>query len=130
MSDRPTAEHEFTRRPFTVAVCGGCDRDPALMSQLRAVVKRCTHGVLVETHCLLGKFACTTLAPMRGAILLLQPCNFERVPIASVQWIGPVRTDLDAQLACAWIAAGVWDGQLLPRHLRAELNVAALARNN
>lgn len=127
-----SAERQFTVRPFTVAVCTPCGGQisSSLLSGLRAVIGNCPHGVLVQTQCLLGGFACSGARPVRGQVLLLQPCNTERVPIAAVHWIGPVRTEADAESACAWIAGGKWERGGLAAHLRMDRNLAAIARSN
>ncbi|MGK2855321.1 MAG: hypothetical protein ACSLE3_14655 [Microbacteriaceae bacterium] len=125
------ADRSFTMRPFTVAMCGPCGGPPSssLMSSLREIISNCPHGVLIQTQCLLGELACSA-RPIRGQILLLQPCNTERVPTAAVHWIGPVQTEADVTSACAWIAGGRWDQDGLAGHLRMDLNVAAVARSN
>lgn len=124
-------DRQFTRRPFTVAVCEPCagELPSPLLTGLREVIGNCPHGVLIQTRCLLGEFACSA-RPVRGQVLLLQPCNTERVPTAAVHWVGPVHTEADAATACAWIAGGKWDRDGLAAHLRMDLNVAAIARSN
>ncbi|MGW0159796.1 hypothetical protein ACWDUN_10785 [Mycobacterium sp. NPDC003323] len=126
------ADRRFTTRPFTVAVCAPCagDVDAALLSHLRDVIAGCPHGVLVQSRCLLGGFTCSTAGAARGHVLLLQPCNTQRVPTAAVRWIGPVRTEADIATACAWIGNGRWDRRLLATHLQMDLNMAAIARSN
>jgi hypothetical protein len=126
-----TVDAHFTRRPFTVAICTACDTGVAhhLLPRLREVVRNCPHGMLVSTQCLLGALTCAT-RPERGMMMLLQACNPERVPTAAIQWIGPVSTPADADAACAWISAGLWDRADLPPGLRAEQSLArASARN-
>lgn len=125
------ADISFTLRPFTVAVCGPCGGQvsSALLSGLREVIRNCPHGVLVQTQCLLGELTCTA-RPVRGQVVLLQPCNTERVPTAAVHWIGPVRTDADVTSSCAWIAGGQWERDGLAAHLRMDLTMAAIASSN
>lgn len=127
-----TANRRFTDNPFTVAVCMACAAEPAsvAMAKLRETVANCPHGVLVATQCLLGQFTCATTGSERGVMLLVQPCTVQRVPTASVQWIGPVRTEAEAAAACRWIAAGDWSRESLPLGLRADLNLARPSRQN
>ena len=127
-----TADRQFTMRPFTVALCAACDgqRPQSLLPRLRNVVVNCPHGVLIETQCLLGELACAGSGSLRGQVLLIQPCNTDRVPVAAVQWIGPVRTEADVESACAWIAGGKWERDELAAHLRMDLNRAAIAKSN
>jgi hypothetical protein len=125
-------DRRYTRRPFTVAVCAACDSGPdsALLQGLRAVIGECPHGMLVTTQCLLGGLTCAARGPHAGEMLLLQPCTPDRVPTASVQWIGPVTSEVDAEAACAWIADGSWDRARLPMRLRADLNLTRSSRRN
>ncbi|MDO3636546.1 hypothetical protein [Mycolicibacterium arseniciresistens] len=124
-------EQRATGRPFTLAVCTACGTPPddGLMPALRAVVSQCPHAILVVTRCLLGELTCATRSP-GGPMLLLQPCTAERVPVAAVQWIGPVVTGDDVRAACDWIRAGRWTRETLPVRLRAELNLARAGRMN
>lgn len=123
----------YTREPFTVALCMHCSSsDPRslLMRTLRDVVRRCPHGVLVSTQCLLGEFTCATRRAHLSPVLVLQPCSADRVPSAPTIWIGPIVTDADARDACEWIGAGRWDGATLPTHLRADVNLARVSSHN
>ncbi|WND56124.1 hypothetical protein NWT09_27195 [Mycolicibacterium sp. jd] len=126
------AEARYTDHPFTVAACAACAPGAAadVMPKLRAVVRNCPHAVLVMTECLLGRLACTGRDSDRGVMLLLQPCTTDRVPVASVQWVGPVRTESEAQTVCEWIAAGIWDPSTLPMTLRADVNLTKASRLN
>ena len=121
-----------TRRPFTVAVCMRCsaEPEPLIMELLRGAIRRCPHGILVETQCLLGELTCATRYPSRRPMLLLQPCTVDRVPTAAVVWIGPIDTDTDAKEVCQWVASGQWDHTNLPTRLRAELNLARAGHQN
>jgi hypothetical protein len=111
-----------TTRPFTVAICTACRSDVSsqLLDMLRDVVRRCPHGVLATTECLLGQITCATRPADVGAMLLLQPCSVERTPNAPTHWVGPIAGLADAHLVCSWIAEGDWQGDYLPSHLRAE----------
>lgn len=122
----------YTVRPFTVAVCAVCAGGPdsALLQGLRAIISNCPHGMLVRTQCLVGGFTCATRGHHSGEMLLLQPCTPDRIPTASVQWIGPVTSELDAEATCAWIAGGSWNPAGLPLRLRADLNLTRSSRRN
>lgn len=121
-----------TRRPFTAAVCMRCAAGPDLVivEQLRAAVRRCQHGILVETRCLLGELTCATRYPSYGTMMLLQPCTVDRVPNASVAWVSPIKTEADAKEVCQWVASGRWDRAELPVRLRAELNLSRDGHHN
>ncbi|HZC89588.1 MAG TPA: hypothetical protein VE400_02765 [Mycobacterium sp.] len=93
---------------------------PQLMNLLGNVIRRCPHGMLVTTECLLGQITCATRPAREGAMLLLQPCSIDRTPSAPVQWLGPITDLADARLICAWIGRGEWDFRELPTRLRAE----------
>ena len=127
-----TSDPRHTSRPFTVAVCTACDAEPqcALMPRLRELIRACPHGMLVATGCLLGTITCATRSSAHGQMLLLQPCTADRVPTASLQWIGPIRTEADAEAACEWISIGSWDYATLPPALRADLHLSRSSRRN
>ncbi|WKG02927.1 hypothetical protein [Mycolicibacterium sp. HK-90] len=122
-----------TAEPFTVALCMHCSSSgpgPLLTRLLRNVVRRCPHGVLVSTQCLLGEFTCATRRTALRPVLVVQPCSADRIPSAPAIWIGPIVTDADAHDACSWVAAGRWDGANLPAHLRADVNLARVSSHN
>ena len=120
-----------TRRPFTVAACMSCSEpEPMIVELLRGAIRRCQHGILVETRCLLGKLTCATSDSSHGPMLLLQPCTVDRVPTAAVVWIGPIDTEADAKQVCRWVTSGQWDHTNLPTRLRAELNLARAGNQN
>lgn len=121
-----------TGRPFTVAVCTPCisAADAQLLQVLRESIRRCPHGVLVSTECLLGQVMCATRPANRGAILLLQPCSVDRIPTSAAHWIGPINSMTDMYVACDWISAGSWEHQALPCILRADLNLVRSSRRN
>jgi hypothetical protein len=114
-----------TRQAFTVAICAACGAQstPQLLQMLRNVIRRCPHGMLVMTECLVGQLTCATRSAHQGAMLVLQPCSIERTPTAPTQWLGPIADVADARLICQWIARGDWDCRELPPHLRAEPNL-------
>lgn len=126
------ADRRHTRHPFTVAACAVCDPRIAdtVLPQLREVVRSCPHAVLVMTQCLLSDLSCTTMVSERGVMLFVQPCAADRVPSASVRWIGPLRNAADAEAVCDWLAAGRWDPADLPVNLRADTNLARSSRLN
>jgi hypothetical protein len=115
-----------TSRPFTVAVCTSCAAEPAtrLLQMLRASVRRCPHGMLVITACLLGQFTCATRPSHNGVMLVLQPCSTDRIPTGPPQWVGPVNNSVDARTVRDWLEQGNWERHRLPDHLRAEATLA------
>src|ERR1700758_2305021 len=77
-----TSSHCPTSRPFTVVLCTSCAAKSELgvLEALRAAVRRCGHGVLVTTECMLGALACATLHNGAGGMVVLQPCSVDRPP--------------------------------------------------
>lgn len=128
----PYLERGFTTRPFTVGLCTACDSEvtDASVRELRSVVRGCPHGVVIVTQCLLGQLTCATGVSEGGVMLMLQPCTIDRVPVASVVWVGPLRTRADVDAACTWVAAGSWDRQNLPLGLRADLTLTRSSNQN
>jgi hypothetical protein len=106
------------------------DSSTMVMAKLRATVRECPHGILVSTQCLLGELTCRTSHFSGGTVALVQPCTVRRVPTAAVQWIGPVRTQAEADAMCHWIATGEWSRESLPPSLRADRNLTRASRNN
>jgi hypothetical protein len=76
-----TSGRYSTSHPFTVAICTSCAAEPAerLLQMLRASIRRCPHGMLVTTGCLLGHLTCATRPSHQGALLLLQPCSTQQL---------------------------------------------------
>lgn len=126
------ARSRYTHNPFTVAVCTACDPEftDVVVPKLREVVRNCQHGVLVVTRCMLGAVSCSARVSEREAMLAVQPCTADRVPVSSVQWVGPVRDGVDTDAVCAWIAAGNWNTANLPMRLRADVNLTRSSRLN
>jgi hypothetical protein len=121
-----------TSHPFTIALCGRCSGAPAtqLLQMLRASIRRCPHGMLVTTECLLGHLTCATRPPHEGVMLLLQPCSIQRTPTGPAQWMGPVNDIADARAVCDWLEEGHWQRHTLPDHQRAEANFARPSMRN
>jgi hypothetical protein len=116
-------------QPFNAVVClsGPCvGSGQRLLQRLRTVIRRCPHGVLISTGCLLHTSCCRT-APDHdsGAYLLVQPCDLDRQPRGIAIVIGPVLTNADAAAVAEWLA----DGDLDAAHLEPRLRITArLAR--
>jgi hypothetical protein len=70
-----TSSHNGTSRPFTVALCTSCTAGPelAVVEELRATIRRCKHGVLVTTACVLDPLTCAARPHRPGTIVNLQP---------------------------------------------------------
>jgi hypothetical protein len=121
-----------TSRPFTAAVCTSCAAGPAtqLLLALRGSIRRCPHGMLVTTGCLLGEFTCAVRPSGEGAVLVLQPCSVDRTPAGPARWVGPVRHAVDARVVCDWLERGDWELDALPSRLSAEWNFAKPANRN
>jgi hypothetical protein len=127
-----TSGRRSTSDPFTVAICGSCAPAPAaqLLQMLRASIRRCPHGMLVTTGCLLGHLTCATRPSHQGALLLLQPCSTQRIPTGPAHWMGPVDDADDGRALCDWLEHGNWQRHPLPAHLRAEANFAKPSTRN
>jgi hypothetical protein len=121
----PYLDRQAHDRHFTVAVCQApaCDTggDPGLLDVLRDTVRRCPHGVLVRTGCMLGLSACRPrwLRPhpgTAGTMVVVQPCGLDRVPHGSPVCVGPVRDPGDTRLLRAWLERGEWpyEGESAP----------------
>jgi hypothetical protein len=118
-----------TDEPFTVVVCSQ-DRTgvgSVVLQQLRAAVRRCPHGVLVVSNCLLGRFGCAT--PCSGVTAVLQPCWTDRAASGPALWVGPVTSDGDARALHEWVAQGAWRLSTLPAHLQLALNLRMAVRD-
>jgi hypothetical protein len=115
-----TTSRTGTSRPFTVFLCTSCPakRELAVLEELSATIRRCRHGVLVTTACMLGPLACAALP--HGPIAILQPCSVEHVPIGPAHWIGPINDVNDILALGDWLEQGEWDYRALPHRLRAE----------
>jgi hypothetical protein len=108
---------------FTAVVCtaSGCGRgDPGtvaaqLFGSLRAAVRASRLGVLVSTGCLLGRSACHVRAT--APVVLVQPCDAGRKPVAAAVRVGPLRTAADVESLASWLRVGDLDPALLPVHL-------------
>jgi hypothetical protein len=107
---------------FNAVVCqsGPC-AGPAgpLLHQLRAATRRCPHGVLISTGCLLRASRCQRWpAHDSGAYLFVQPCDLDRQPQGMAIGIGPVLTDADAAAVAEWLVDGSLDVARLEPRLR------------
>ena len=118
-----TSSHNGTSRPFTVALCTSCTAGPelALAEELRATIRRCKHGVLVTTACMLDPLTCAARPHRPGTIVILQPCSVDRVPSGPACWIGPINDKTDVRALVDWLEQGEWDYRAPPDRLRAKL---------
>lgn len=109
-----------TRRPFTVALCRSCttQSELAVLEALRATIRRCDHGMLVITECMLSVLTCGARMHGPGVMVLLQPCSIDRVPSEPAHWIGPIKDNNDVGVLCEWVQRGQWDRRALPARLR------------
>ncbi|MBE1536916.1 hypothetical protein [Actinomadura algeriensis] len=115
----------MTERPFTLVACqaGPCrpfppDRD--VLPRLAEAVRRCPHGVLVRTGCLLRAPRCRSQVPHdSGCYLVVQPCDAGRRPRGAAMAIGPILTHADADAVAAWLIDGDLAARRLPPRLRA-----------
>ena len=115
-------------RPFSAVVCcsGPCaGASKQLLERLGAATRRCPHGVLISTGCLLHAPRCRA-APGHdsGAFLLVQPCDLDRRPVGIAIGVGPVLSDADADAVAEWLADGGLDARRLERRLRLTVRLA------
>jgi hypothetical protein len=115
-----TPSRRATSRPFTVAICTHCGAEPelAVLTELRATIRRCPHAVLATTACLRGPLTCQAHPHGRGAVIILQPCSVDRRPLGPTMWIGPIRDDADLDVVRTWLESGRWNLQTLPIRLK------------
>jgi hypothetical protein len=105
-----TSSHNGTSRPFTVALCTSCAAGPelAVVEELRATIRRCKHGVLVTTACMLDPLTCAARPHRPGTIVILQPCSVDRVPSGPACRIGPINDKNDVRALRDWLEQGEW----------------------
>ncbi|HUO39431.1 MAG TPA: hypothetical protein VMU34_17025 [Mycobacterium sp.] len=117
-----TSSHCATSRPFTVVLCTSCTAKPGLgvLEELRATVRRCGHGVLITTECMLGALACAARPHGPAAMVILQPCSVDRRPSGPAHWIGPINDTNDIRAVRDWLQRGQWDDHMLPERLCAQ----------
>ncbi|GAA2826156.1 hypothetical protein [Nonomuraea rubra] len=114
----------MTERPFTVALCqaGPCrSSEPGLdmVPRLAAAVRRCPHGVLLRTGCLLRTPRCRPgAAHDNGCHLIVQPCDIDRSPRGAAIPIGPILSQADAEAVETWLTDGDLDADRLDPRLR------------
>jgi hypothetical protein len=115
----PDASRRATSRPFTVAVCMQCGAEPdlAVLTELRATIRRCPHAVLATTGCLRGPLTCLADPHDRGVMIILQPCAVDRTPTGPTIWIGPICDDTDLHAVRSWLERGSWNLDTLPVRL-------------
>lgn len=118
-----TSSRPATSRPFTVLLCKECAAGPelAILDELRSTIRRCDHGVLLTTACMLGVLTCAPRTHGPGAMVMLQPCSIHRAPNGPAHWIGPINDPNEVRVVCDWVQQGGWDLRTLPKRLRAEL---------
>ena len=115
-------EQAVSDQPFNAVVCrvGPCAGAAApLLSHLGAATRRCPHGVMISTGCVLRAPRCLR-APGHdsGAYLAVQPCDLDRRPQGIAIGIGPVLTAADAAAVADWLAEGSLDAARLEPRLR------------
>lgn len=113
----------MTDRPFTAAVCQAAPRrhpDLELLERLGAAIRRCPHGVLVRTGCLVRASRCRgNPAHDSGSYLLVQLCGPDRSPQGPAIPVGPILTRDDVDTVATWLEDGTLTAERLDRRLRA-----------
>jgi hypothetical protein len=95
-------------RAFTLVVCTGCHTADGVFDELRGIVRRSPHGMLVAAGCLVGPSACAARHDRPGTLIVLQPCAVDRTPVGTATWLGPISNRTDAQALCKWVEDGDW----------------------
>jgi hypothetical protein len=106
---------------FSAALCqsGSCAVSAGrLLPQLRDATRRCSHGVLISSGCLLRAHRCHAPGRDSGAYLVVQPCDTDRRPRGAAVAIGPVISDADAAAVTDWLTGGELDAARLEPRLR------------
>ncbi|WP_235215874.1 hypothetical protein [Mycobacterium kyorinense] len=88
-----------------------------MLEALRATIRRCDHGMLVVTGCMLRIATCGSRFHGPGVMVVLQPCSIDRVPSEPALWIGPINDETDVCILCDWLQRGEWDCHALPARL-------------
>jgi hypothetical protein len=108
--------------PFSAVVCrsGPCAGTAGqLLHRLRAAVRRCPHGVLISTGCVLRAARCRRGPDHEsGAYLLVQPCDPDGRPRGIAIGVGPVLTDVDAASVADWLTGSSLEVTRLEARLR------------
>lgn len=109
---------------FTAVVCQHCNTDAELpmLQSLRDTIRRCPHGVLLTSGCILGHLWCRAIRSrtprLAGPIVLVQPCTTERRPIGPAIPVGPLRTLEDLTALGRWLERAPHRNHGLPARLR------------
>jgi hypothetical protein len=125
---------------FTVALCraegcAGSRQSPgALDTALSETTRRCPHGVLVVTGCLMGPTMCRAGGPSSrdrsGRLAVVQPCHASRRPSAPSVLVGPLRDAEDTAELCRWLRSGALRADELPDRLRGYARLLHTAPTN
>jgi hypothetical protein len=98
-----TTSHTGTGRPFNRLVAhqlqSQAEVSAAGGTTAHHPIRRCPHGMLVTTACMLGPLACAARPHRSGPIVILQSCSVEHVPIGSARWIVPI-SDKTTYMSC------------------------------
>jgi hypothetical protein len=109
---------------FTLVLCraDGCaqnvdtEREPVERA-LSEATRRCPHGVMVLTDCLMGPLACRVRG-RTGRMAVVQPCRASRRPTGPSILVGPIRSAEDARELGRWLHSGALTSDTLPDQLR------------
>ncbi|WP_406817464.1 hypothetical protein [Mycobacterium sp. M23085] len=114
-----TSSRRGTDRPFTVIVCGACaaDHDMSVIDELRPVIRRCPHSMLVEAACMLGPLTCASRPTGCGVMAMVQPCTTDRAACGPPHWVGPITDSDDTAALSDWLELGQWESTPVPNPL-------------
>lgn len=94
---------------FTAVVCNACTTtEPGLsvLDALRVAVRRCAHGMLISSGCLLDQVSCAGRTD--GVMVLVQPCAADRTPAGPAVLFGPIDNAEAAAHLREWLVRGQW----------------------
>jgi hypothetical protein len=99
-----------TDRAFIAFVCTGCNASDGVdvMEAVRAVIRNCPLGVLVESRCIVGGSPCAMLLGGEGVIAAVQPGSPDEMPVSHPRICGPFVTNADLMEFCFWLESGSW----------------------
>jgi hypothetical protein len=109
---------------FTAVLCQFCNTDTELpvLQSLRDTIRRCPHGILLTSGCVVGRLWCRSIRTrtprLAGPIVLVQPCTKARQPVGPAIPVGPLRTIEDLTALGNWLERSPHNHRGLPARLR------------
>lgn len=88
-----------------------------MIDELRPVIRRCPHSMLVSAGCMLGPLTCAARPCGCGVMAVVQPCTGDRVACGPPHWVGPITDSAGAAALGDWLARGQWESCPIPSQL-------------